>query len=137
MINRNFYIDGFEFTSGLKLNDISFEPYNLPEYITNIYSPLSTSKEISFECDVNPQLYEKLIGIDLAHHHDLTNFITIECKTPYQVQIRKHKKKRVNKKWAKRYGYKTRFKTVRITDAKFESKTDGDIEISGKLAHAI
>lgn len=136
MINRNFYIDGFEFTSGLKLNDISFEHGALPEYITNINYPLSANDEINFECDVNPQLYEKLMGIDLAHNHDLTNF-TIECKTSYQVQIRKHKKKRVNKKWAKRYGYKTMFKTVRITDAKFESRTDDDIEISGKVMHVV
>lgn len=26
---------------------------------------------------------------------------------PKQVQVRKHKKRRINKKWAKRYGYKT------------------------------
>lgn len=136
MNNRNFYHDGFDLISELKLNDISIEPDNLPEYITNIDFPLSASEEISFECDVNPQLYEKLMGIDLSHGHDLTNF-TIECKTPYQVQIRRHKKKRINKKWAKQYGYKTMFKTVRMTDAKFESKTDGDIEISGKLAHTI
>lgn len=136
MIDCNFYCDGIEITSGLKLNDISFEHDNLPEYITNINCPLSANEEISFECDANPQLYEKLMGVDLGQCNDLTSF-TIEFKTSRQVQIRRHKKKRINKKWAKQYGYKTMFKTVRMTDAKFESKTDGDIEISGKLAHDI
>ena len=108
----------------------------MPEYITNIDCPLSASEEVSLQCDVNPKLYEKLIGVDLGSCHDLTSF-TIECKMPCQVQIRRHKKKRINKKWAKRYGYKTIFKTVRITDAKFEHLLDNDIEFSGKAVYVI
>ena len=32
-------------------------------------------------------------------------------KNPYLIQARTHKKKRINKKWAKRYGYITKYKT--------------------------
>lgn len=32
-------------------------------------------------------------------------------KNPYLIQARTHKKKRINKKWAKRYGYVTKYKT--------------------------
>lgn len=32
-------------------------------------------------------------------------------ENPYLVQVRTHKKKRINKKWAKRYGYVTKYKT--------------------------
>lgn len=34
-----------------------------------------------------------------------------EVNSPIVIQVRKHKKKRINKKWAKRYGYK--FELVR------------------------
>lgn len=30
---------------------------------------------------------------------------------PYLIQARTHKKKRINKKWAKRYGYITKYKS--------------------------
>ena len=36
-----------------------------------------------------------------------------EVKIPKQVQVRKHKKKRINKKWAKKYGYKIEYETKR------------------------
>ena len=32
-------------------------------------------------------------------------------KNPYLIQARTHKKKRINKKWAKRYGYVTKYKS--------------------------
>lgn len=32
--------------------------------------------------------------------------VSMTFKNPKKVQVRRHKKKRINKKWAKRYGYK-------------------------------
>lgn len=32
-------------------------------------------------------------------------------ESPYLIQARTHKKKRINKKWAKRYGYITKYKS--------------------------
>lgn len=41
------------------------------------------------------------LGVDISNAPDKCNFQIIKVK-----QTRKHKKKRINKKWIKRYGYK-------------------------------
>lgn len=38
-------------------------------------------------------------------------FVEKDAEIPKYIQARTHKKKRVNKKWAKRYGYKTIYET--------------------------
>ena len=38
-------------------------------------------------------------------------FVEMDAEVPKVVQIKTHKKKRINKKWAKRYGYKTVYET--------------------------
>lgn len=124
------YLDGMELVSVNKLETRSFENENLPDYVMSIHTLLSASEEMSFECEVNPQLFEKLEGVDLSKRRDLTS-LTIKYASPYQVQARCHKKKRINKKWAKRYGYKTKFKTVRITDAQFK-QDENDFEFAGR-----
>ena len=124
------YLDGMELVSANKLETISFENETFPDYVTSIHAPLSASEEMSFECEVNPQLFEELAGVDLSQRRDLTS-LTIEYASPYQVQARRHKKKRINKKWAKRYGYKTKFKTVRITDAQLK-QDENDFEFTGR-----
>ena len=43
----------------------------------------------------------KILGVDIAQMPDSYNIKYIKI-----VQVRKHKKKRINKKWLKRYGYK-------------------------------
>ena len=46
-------------------------------------------------------------------------------KNPYLIQARTHKKKRINKKWAKRYGYITKYKlfnTVVFNNTVFMTK---------------
>lgn len=126
-----FYLEGVEFSSIDKLEKLSFNNGRVPDYVTSINRPLSASEEISFECEINAQVFSKLMGIDLAKRGDLTSF-TVECRTPYQVQIRRHRKKRINKKWTKRYGYKTMFKTVKMTDAQFvQNETDFEFVGSG------
>ena len=40
-------------------------------------------------------------------------FVEKDAEIPKVVQARTHKKKRINKKWAKRYGYKTIYETKR------------------------
>lgn len=40
-------------------------------------------------------------------------FIEKDAEIPKTVQARTHKKKRINKKWAKRYGYKTVYEIKR------------------------
>ena len=40
-------------------------------------------------------------------------FVEKDAEIPKMVQARRHKKRRVDKKWAKRYGYKTIYETKR------------------------
>ena len=40
-------------------------------------------------------------------------FVEKDAELPKVVQARTHKKRRINKKWAKRYGYKTIYETKR------------------------
>lgn len=50
---------------------------------------------------------------------------TLLGEAPYLIQARIHKKKRINKKWAKRYGYTTKYKsfnTVVFNDTIFMTK---------------
>lgn len=83
--------------------------------------PLFANEPVEFtaECEINTDLLNEMIGgPDLSHSDDMTGYV-VEGQLPYQVQARRHKKKRINKKWAKRYGYITKFKTVRLTDVHF------------------
>lgn len=125
------HLGGTVFYSIDKIEDISFDNGIIPDYITSINYPLSVSDEFSVECDIDAQLFSNIMGVDLISTGDLRHF-TVEGVLPYQVQIRRHKKKRINKKWAKRYGYKTVFKQIKLTDVQvIEHETD--VDITGRL----
>lgn len=63
------------------------------------WNPIST---ITFDaCEINYDIMEQICGL---RHSPNDNF-TITY--PVKVQARKHRKRRINKKWLKRYGYKT------------------------------
>lgn len=44
-------------------------------------------------------------------------------------QVRRHKKKRINKKWAKRYGYRIVPCMYRVENARFIQGLNGDLDI--------
>lgn len=50
---------------------------------------------------IDTEEFYKILGIDMANMPD-----GYDIKCTKFVQVRKHKKKRINKKWLKRYGYK-------------------------------
>lgn len=102
----------------------------LPEYIRRFASPMSADAEISFECDIDTSLFAKLTGVDLAQGRDAT-CVSVIFQKPYQVQRRYHKKKRINKKWAKRYGYVTKFKTYQLEDVHVE-QNEGALSFTGQ-----
>lgn len=86
--------------SGVRIgSDLVYE-YNKPYEL-----PKRTSFDASMEIEllngqINQDRLNQVIGIDesrLPDKYDLTIFKPI--------QKRRHKKKRINKKWAKRYGY--------------------------------
>lgn len=61
----------------------------------------SGSCEMTFNCDTTALNLDALFGIDLAQKPDAYDISFIKI-----IQCRKHKNKRINKKWAKRYGYR-------------------------------
>lgn len=65
---------------------------------------------------LNEDLFNQLIATQPEATYDL--YCTV------LVQARKHKKKRINKKWRKRYGFKE--KQICIPGVKLESCIDGD-----------
>lgn len=102
----------------------------LPEYVKRFLAPMSADAEVSFECDIDASLFAKLTGIDLANGQDATCASVIFQK-PYRVQRKHHKKKRINKKWAKRYGYVTKFKTYRMDEVSIE-QNEGALSFTGQ-----
>ena len=130
--NGEIFIDGKPF--GATIGDaISFEDGEIPEYMSDVYVPLSANAELDFECEINPFVFEKITGVDLAMNYDLSaGFI---CKEPYQEQIRRHRKKRINKKWAKRYGYRTKFRDIKIQEVSLVNKDEGLFEFEGRYIH--
>ena len=105
---------------------ISFD--EMPNGIKNINFPLSANDEMIMEFEVDVNMFNKLCGFDIAEGKDT---ISLYLSTPYRVQKRKHKKKRINKKWVKRYGYDIKFKYINIGDCTFKRLCDNTIEISG------
>ena len=100
--------------------EFAMDMEELPKYITGIRAPLSIDAEISFEMDLNVPYFMELTGIDIARGMDMT--ATLICHDPYQVQRRRNKKKRINKKWAKKYGYVTKFRNYQLENVEIASK---------------
>ena len=67
------------------------------------------------------ELY-KILGVDTSSMPDAYDIQYVKI-----VQVRKHKKRRINKKWAKRYGYKR--VVVDTKGWKIKNNTDGSIEL--------
>lgn len=75
---------------------------------------LINASEINFQVDnvsVNKEVFNKLCDAPKKSKFNL------EYKK--MVQCRKHRKKRINKKWAKRYGYKPITVKLRDVEIKF------------------
>lgn len=116
------YFPGGAFICTDNLNITFDDDGTIPDYVRDINFLSPDSAEFSCECEVNPQLFAKLTGVDLARGLDLASSFYIECSAPYEVQKRRHKKKRINKKWAKRYGYRTKFAKVELKEVSLVDK---------------
>lgn len=92
--------------------DVSFDATDIPDCVTSITPKLSASAEFTMEAEIDGNMLAKLCGLDLAAGKDFT----VEYSEPILIQARCHKKKRINKKWRKRYGFKTIFRKKQLTD---------------------
>lgn len=83
----------------------------------------------SFDIDINDDLFSELIG---------TNYKT-EWELWYEkkVQRRRHHKRRINKKWAKRYGYRNVITKIDVEDCNVSKNSQDVNQISfiGKINH--
>lgn len=102
-----------------------------PTYIRSINRPFSADAECSFEVEIDAPMYNRMIGFDASPFPDVTGFSMI-FSSPYQEQRRRHKKKRINKKWAKRYGYVTKFKKYRMDEVYFRNAEKDEYEFITK-----
>ena len=91
-------------------------------------------KLLSFTCDepsytmtfnadkpIDKEEFYKILGVDIAKTPDAYDIQFIKF-----VQARKHKKRRINKKWLKRYGYKQMI--VESKGWKMKTDTNGNVE---------
>lgn len=84
----------------------------------------SDQRDLSFsaDCEINDDLLQKLLGCDLSQLGDMYD---IQYARP--VRVRRHKKKRIDKKWEKRYGYKLEYKTLKGCNVEFNA--DGSMTL--------
>lgn len=129
IINLSNPITGKNICSVDGITDASFTCNCETEYVYNsdnkkIFSfTHNPTYELKFNANntINKKKIEKVFGIDLAKCSDVYSVQYIKY-----VQIRRHKKKRINKKWIKRYGYKQIM--VETKGWKTKCYTDGSIE---------
>ena len=112
--------------------EFSMDMEELPKYITGIRAPLSIDAEMSFEMDLNVPEFMKLTRIDIACGKDMA--ATLICRGPYQVQRKRHKKKRINKKWAKKYGYVIKFRDYQLENVEIH-QDGGILDIAAKRGY--
>jgi len=102
----------------------SIDPNDPPKYVRSINFPLSAEAECTMEVDIDARAYDRLVGFDPAiPFGDATGF-SLVYSAPHTEQVKRHKKKRINKKWAKRYGYVTKFKKYRMDEVYFRNDSE-------------
>ena len=141
LTNGTFFLNGeplaqtFHEISSYSFNDVALP--DLPPYIKSINHPLSASAEFELETEIDIPTFRQLMGIDPAYGPDMSA-MTVVFKEPYQKQVRTHKKKRINKKWAKRYGFVTAFRTWRVEEAYLNQDYKGPgFELSCRQIHVM
>lgn len=113
------------------LVEIPDEPF--PDYIRsyNLKNLVDAELEMEAEIDI-PMLHRFSTTIDVASILSGAQSMSVVYSEPYQEQRRKHKKKRINKKWAKRYGYVTKFRKWRINEVSLMSNGGLEFEATGR-----
>ena len=94
-----------------KHGDINWFNYKNEEY----------TMSVDFDKEIDANELHKVLGIDTSNMPDAYDVQFIKF-----VQARKHKKRRINKKWLKRYGYKQMI--VESKGWKVKTNTDGNVE---------
>lgn len=116
-------IDGstFELSEGIPF-------VSLDDCVSMPVAKLSADAEATFEgeCILNPNAMRKLMGLDAGSNFGaaINNRWHFTCKTPFAVPARPHRKKRIAKKWLKKYGYKYLLEPITLETASLRNKDD-------------
>lgn len=118
---------------GVPLCDVktidSSEAFDDDDYINTFDSPTFTlSKPSSFECELTSTLNVPIFK-ELSLMGGGPEPFYMEYDAVRYEQVRKHKKKRINKKWAKRYGYRAVPCRYRMENCYISHNTFNDFEI--------
>ena len=126
-----FYIKDTPVTA--KLPEITFPDDEIPQYVKSFHLTNPADAEAEFEAEIDIPMINKLAyDVDADLINNMSNSCTIMFSQPYQEQRRKHKKKRINKKWAKRYGYVTKYHKYRITEVSLCNDRESEFEYLGR-----
>ena len=120
------YINNEKFGKLVEIHDEEF-----PQYMKSFHLTNPADAEVTFEAEIDIPMFHRFTGaidIDILGGQSFST----EFSEPYQEQRRKHKKKRINKKWAKRYGYVTKFRKWRIKEMTFTGKNNFEFEATGR-----
>lgn len=95
--------------------------------------PVSANEEVNYEFDFKTPLMQEFTADSCIVDQSLLRHVmgapygwNMEYEADVLVQARKHRKKRINKKWAKRYGYKTIKRKMRFNCDQVVFERDGD-----------
>lgn len=126
----SFYLKDEFLTHNPPLVEIPDEPF--PDYIRNCNLKNLVDAELELEAEIDiPMLHRFSTTIDAGILSGAQS-MSVVYSEPYQEQRRKHKKKRINKKWAKRYGYVTKYRKWRINEVTMTSPNNFEFEATGR-----
>ena len=95
-------IDNLKLKSGFEIKSVDSVGYYTPITLENI----AKNDTFSFETDLSDESYNEVFSTLFMPEEQNNIFTTtIPIITGYK-QARTHKKRRINKKWRKRYGFK-------------------------------
>ena len=115
-----------------KIKEVNIESEIITDYerdnhgiVTRLHD---STYEMTFNSDIqiNTEEFYKILGIDTSNMPDAYDIQFVKF-----VQARKHKNRRINKKWLKRYGYKQTL--VDTKGWKVKTDTNGKVEFIKQL----
>lgn len=106
---------------------------DVPAYDMSCDIPMSADEETDYNFEFRTPLAQEFTVDSCIVDTGLLSLISerpkgffLEYDADVQVQARKHRKKRINKKWLKRYGYKTVRRSVRLNCEGLSRNRDDD-----------
>lgn len=119
----NFEIINSNTGESVKIEKIENINFTIKDDIVNngLFSHHEREISINIGGEIDTTALFQHLGLDLSQKPDMCDIL---IQKP--IQIRKHKKKRINKKWAKKYG----FKVINIESKGYKvvSNSDGEYE---------